>query len=103
MSGWPKSALYTAVGLVGLGFIIIFLAWNGAAGKDFVQGQVPYVISGGIGGLSLVLSGLTIVIVQAARRDAAELRQKFDELLDAVRDNQAAATPASSARRRRAS
>ncbi len=57
MAGWPKSALYTAVGLVALGGIIIFLAWNGAAGKDYAQGQIPYLISGGVGGLALSSPG----------------------------------------------
>jgi hypothetical protein len=98
MGGIPKSALYTAVGLIGLGFIVIFLAWNGAAGKDYVQGQVPYVISGGLGGLGLVVCGLAVVVIQAVRRDAAETRQKLDELIDAIREQ--AAPPA---RGRRAS
>ena len=102
MSSWPKSALYTAVGLVGLGFILIFFAWNGAAGKDFVQGQVPYLISGGIGGLALVLSGLTVAVVQSIRREASELKQKFDELLQAV-EEEPEEPPAPAPRRRRAS
>ena len=101
MSGWPKSALYTAVGLVGLGFIAIFFAWNGAAGKDYVQGQVPYLISGGIGGLCLVLSGLTVVVVQAIRREATELRQKLEELIDTAQQREEpAAAPAARTRRR---
>ncbi|HZN16066.1 MAG TPA: hypothetical protein VFB78_17495 [Acidimicrobiales bacterium] len=99
MSGWPKSALYTAVGLVALGAIVIFLAWNGAAGKDYTQGQLPYVISGGVGGLALIISGLAVGVVQAFRRDAAELGQKLDALLDAVQDQGAQ----SSAPRSRAS
>jgi hypothetical protein len=102
MSGWPKSALYTSVGLVALGFIGIFFAWNGAASKDYVQGQMPYVISGGIGGLALVLSGLTVVVVQAVRRDAAELRQKLEELTEVLRERDEVA-PAPTPRRRRAS
>jgi hypothetical protein len=89
------------VGLVGLGFILIFMAWNGAAGKDFVQGQIPYVISGGLGGLALVMSGLTVAIIQAVRRDATELRQKLDELLDSVQEPEE--EPAPTPRRRRAS
>ena len=101
MSGWPKSALYTAVGLVGLGFVFIFFAWNGAAGKDYVQGQFPYLLSGGLIGLSLILCGLTVVIVQAIRREALELRQKLDQLIDSVEEPEEA--PAPPARRRRAS
>jgi len=96
MSGWPKSALYTAVGLVALGAVLIFFAWNGAAGKDYPQGQLPYLISGGVGGLALVLSGLAVGIVQAVRRDAAELGQKLDALTEAIREQN---TPPTSRRR----
>src|SRR5438105_12138704 len=99
MAGWPKSALYTAVGLVALGGIVIFLAWNGAAGKDYAQGQLPYVISGGVGGLALVITGLTVGIVQAIRRDMSELGQKLDALTEALTEQNAPATT----RRRRAS
>ena len=100
MSGWPKSALYTSVGLVGLGFVFIFFGWNGAAGKDYVQGQIPYVISGGLIGLALVLCGLTVVLVQAIRRDATELKQKLDQLIDAMQEDEEQATPAPRTRRR---
>jgi hypothetical protein len=99
MQGWPKSALYTAVGLVALGGIVIFFSWNGAAGKDYAQGQIPYLISGGVGGLALVITGLTVGVVQAMRRDMAELGQKFDALTEALQDQADAATPS----RRRAS
>jgi membrane protease YdiL (CAAX protease family) len=100
VSGWPKSALYTAVGLVGLGFIIIFLAWNGAAGKDYVQGQLPYLISGGVGGLALVISGLTVAIVQSVRREAAEVTRRLDQLLEVVQEPEEEAAPATPRRRR---
>ena len=100
MSGWPKSALYTAVGLVGLGFIFIFFAWNGAAGKDYVQGQVPYLISGGIIGLSLIISGLTVVVVQTIRREGVETRQKLDQLIDSVQEEEEPPAPATRTRRR---
>jgi hypothetical protein len=79
-----KSPLYTAVALVGLGFVIIFLGWNGAAGKDYTQGQIPYLISGGIVGLALVLCGLAVVIVQAVRREAMLLASRLDRLAEAL-------------------
>ncbi len=46
-----------------LGFIVIAIAWNGAAGVDYTQGQVPYLISGGLGGLCLVVVGAALVVV----------------------------------------
>jgi hypothetical protein len=79
-----KSPLYTAVALVGLGFVMIFFGWNGAAGKDYTQGQLPYLISGGVTGLALVLCGLAVVIVQAVRREALLLASKLDRLAEAL-------------------
>ena len=84
MRNLTKSPLYTAVALVGLGFVLIFFGWNGAAGKDYTQGQIPYLISGGIAGLALVLCGLSVVIVQAVRRESVLLASKLDRLAEAL-------------------
>lgn len=84
MRNLTKSPLYTAVALVGLGFVVIFLGWNGAASKDFTQGQIPYLISGGVTGLALVLCGLCVVIVQAVRREAMLLAAKLERMAVAL-------------------
>jgi hypothetical protein len=84
MSDWSKTALYTAIGLVAAGFALIALAWNGAAGRDFLAGQFPYLLSGGIGGAALIACGLTIVRVHASRRDSMVIAQKLDDLLVAL-------------------
>ena len=84
MSDWSKTALYTAVGLVAAGFVLIALAWNGAADKDFLSGQFPYLLSGGIGGLGLIASGLTVMIVHSSRHDSMTLAAKLDELLEVM-------------------
>ena len=84
MRNLTKSPLYTAVALVALGFVLIFFGWNGAAGKDYTQGQIPYLISGGIAGLALVLCGLAVVVVQAVRRESVLLASKLDRLAEAL-------------------
>lgn len=76
-----KASTYVAVGIIIVGFAIIFFGWNGAAEKDFVSGQMPYVISGGIAGLAVVFVGLTLASVEARRRDNAKLVAKIDRLL----------------------
>ena len=86
MPRWSRTTLYTAVALVGAGFLLIGLAWNGAAEKDFIQGQFPYLISGGLTGLGLVLAGLVVVIVHSSRRDTGALVNKLDQLIEAVND-----------------
>ena len=84
MRNWAKtSPVSVGVLLVVVGFIAMFLAWNGAASKDFVQGQVPYLISGGLVGLALVGSGLTVINVQARRADQAELLNRLEAMLEA--------------------
>jgi hypothetical protein len=77
-----KGTVYIAVGLTAVGFLVIFLGWNGAAGKDHVPAQIPYVISGGFAGLGLVVAGLTLAGVEARRRDNAKLASKLDRLLE---------------------
>lgn len=85
MRSWLRSSPVTAgVVLVAAGVVALFLAWNGAAGVDHVEGQIPYLISGGLLGLGLVGVGLTVVNVQSRRQDTAELLAKLEELSEAV-------------------
>jgi len=82
---WVRSSPVTAgVVLVVAGVVALFLAWNGAAGVDHVEGQIPYLISGGLVGLGLIGAGLAVVNVQARRQDSAELLARLDELTEAV-------------------
>ena len=43
------------VGLCVAGLLLVFLGWNGAASRDRVPAQFPYLLSGGIAGLCLVV------------------------------------------------
>ena len=53
----PKLSGQLGVGLCLVGLLLVFLGWNGAASRDRVPAQFPYLLSGGIAGLSLVLLG----------------------------------------------
>lgn len=66
-------AVQVAVGLAAAGFVLILLGWNGAANLDHTQGQIPYLISGGVAGLALVLVGLTLLIIHELKRSTAHL------------------------------
>jgi hypothetical protein len=104
MRTWARtSPVSVGVLLVVVGFVALFLAWNGAAGKDFVQGQLPYLISGGLVGVSLIGCGLTVINVQARRADQTELLQRLEAMLEnrdtEIRD----AAPPRARRTRRAS
>jgi hypothetical protein len=98
MRSWARtSPVSVGVLLVVAGFIALFLAWNGAAGKDFVQGQLPYLISGGLVGIALVGCGLTVINVQARRADQTELLNRLESMLESrdaeIRDAAAAPRP----------
>lgn len=77
-----KGTVYLAVAFTALGFLLIFLGWDGAAEKDFVAGQIPYVISGGLTGLGLVFAGIAMALVEAQRRDTARILAKLDQLIE---------------------
>ena len=81
---WSDLGGKLGVGLIGAGFLLVFMGWNGAASVDRVPAQFPYLISGGIGGLSLVVLGVGILIVQNQRADRAQLQATLDELRRAL-------------------
>ena len=78
---------YVGIAISALGFVLIAFAWGKVAGiATNVALQLPYLVSGGLTGLGLVMVGLTIVSVAAKRRDA-QLRQQQTQLLaDALRE-----------------
>lgn len=83
---WNLSKLggQLGVGLSVLGFLLVFLGWNGAASRDRVPAQFPYLLSGGIAGMSLVIVGVGMIIVQNQRADRAALQASIDRLREAV-------------------
>ena len=80
-----NSPVSAGVALVVAGFVALFLAWNGAARVDYVEGQIPYLLSGGLVGMGLIGAGLTVVNVQARRADQADLIAAINELTEAQR------------------
>jgi hypothetical protein len=76
-------------GLLGIlyclvGFLLVFLGWNGAASYDRVSAQIPYVVSGGLAGLALVVLGTGLIIVQSHRADRAALEATLLDLRDVL-------------------
>lgn len=69
-------------GLVAVGLFAVAVGWFGVSGMDQLYRQVPYLISGGIGGALLVAIGVTVLINTEHRRDRDALR----DVLDAVHD-----------------
>lgn len=93
MQNWSKGSSYLSVALIATGFLVIALAWNGAAGQACVDCQFPYLISGGLGGASLVATGLFLANINARRQDTQALLTKLSEVADAVGGAGAAGGP----------
>jgi hypothetical protein len=80
------------------GFFLVFLGWNGAATYDRVEAQIPYVVSGGLGGLGLIIVGAALIVAQSVRADRVQLRDSLEQLREAIERSAAerpvGATPA---------
>ncbi|MDP3970047.1 MAG: hypothetical protein Q8Q02_17415 [Nocardioides sp.] len=70
-----------------IGFITIFFGWNGAASRNVIMGQFPFLISGGIAGLAVVVIGAAMLVVQSAREDRVRLEAMLERLITAVEHN----------------
>jgi hypothetical protein len=75
----------TLGGKLGLAFCVAGLAaiwagWNGAASYNDIRKQFPYLISGGVAGLALVLIGVGLMIIQSQRADRVQLEANLTEL-----------------------
>ncbi|HEY3239500.1 MAG TPA: hypothetical protein VGL92_08055 [Acidimicrobiia bacterium] len=62
------------------GLVLIWTGWNGAASYNFLPRQFPYLISGGIAGLALVVIGVGLMVIQSARADRVQLEANLAEL-----------------------
>jgi hypothetical protein len=81
---WGRLGGQLGVGLCAVGFILVFLGWNGAASVDRLPSQFPYLISGGVAGLCFVVVGVGMLVVQNQRADRAALQATLRELRDAL-------------------
>jgi hypothetical protein len=77
--------------VVAIGLIVIGIGWNGAAGGGGqiagvtdLRAQLPWLLSGGLLGLALVVFGAALMIVNNARVDRSRLEVKLDELVDTM-------------------
>ena len=76
----PSLVLFA--GVVVAGFAAIGVGWKVAARTLLVPFQTPALVSGGMGGLALILLGSGLANIQAGRRLAALERAETEGLLD---------------------
>lgn len=70
--------------LVLAGFVVLAVSWRGVAREADVALQIPYVVSGGLGGIGLILVGCALTAVQVARRSAVNQQLQLDVVIQAV-------------------
>jgi hypothetical protein len=63
-----------------IGFVAIAKAWDGAASRNFVQQQFPYILSGGFMGLALVVTGGLLLFLATLRAERQILTERFEEM-----------------------
>lgn len=71
--------------LLALAFVLFLAAWKGASDTLEVDVQVAYLVSGGLGGLALLVAGSALLTVQLTRWLAARERLELEAVLDAAR------------------
>lgn len=65
--------------LVSMGFLLIMIGWFGAGDTGLVFEQVPYLISGGLGGLGLMVVGSALYVSWWMTRLYRQNRAQHDE------------------------
>jgi hypothetical protein len=73
-----------AAALIAAGIGALALSGWGTRGEYYVALQVPYLVSGGIGALGLVITGAYLGSVLGNRRDDAMADQEYDAVLKQV-------------------
>jgi hypothetical protein len=82
--GWDRFGAQLGVLFCVAGAVVMWAGYNGAASYDDVPSQFPYLISGGIAGLSLVVVGVGLFVTQTTRAERATLEAGLDEIRQAV-------------------
>lgn len=70
--------------LVAAGAAAIAFAWRSIAASASVVVQLPYAVSGAVGGIALIGFALGVATIQAGRRAAARDRAEFDRVVTAT-------------------
>lgn len=87
-AAWPASlrdpGIRAGIGLAIFGvagFVVIGLAWAGAADRGYAVFQLPWVVSGGMVGIGLIGLGFGLLDVHLWRRQAAVRRAELGQVV----------------------
>jgi hypothetical protein len=80
---WSAARPYVGWALAALGGIALLLGWYGVSGEALTAKQLPYLVSGGLTGIALVILASVIIATDDVRRQldrVDDLERKIDEL-----------------------
>ena len=82
----PVSPILTYVGIVvaAAGFVVIMITWGKVGALTVVPFQMPYLLSGGLVGLGLIMTGLTLISVNAKRQDASARERQLGQVREVL-------------------
>lgn len=82
----PVSPILTYVGIAvaAAGFVVIMITWGKVGALTVVPFQMPYLLSGGLVGLCLVMTGLTLISVNAKRQDASARERQLGQVREVL-------------------
>lgn len=72
--------IYVGITLTIVGFALLAYTWSRVAGTAVVALQLPFIASGGFGGIGLVVIGVLTISLGAKRRDAWQRERRLEEL-----------------------
>jgi hypothetical protein len=78
------AGVWVGLFLVAAGFGLIAYTWGEVAGLLDVSLQLPYLVSGGLTGIGLILLGLLVTNLAVKRREALERSRQMDEIREAL-------------------
>lgn len=81
---WVGKATRPVIGwvLLAVGALIILIGWIGVSGTPVVAKQIPYVVSGGIGGVLLAILGAYFLGTEELRKDSGRLDRLERQVAD---------------------
>jgi hypothetical protein len=82
---WVAESARPYVGwtLAGLGALALFLGWYGVSGQSLTAKQLPYLVSGGLTGIGLIVIAAVFLATDDVRRQLGrlnEIERKVDDL-----------------------
>jgi hypothetical protein len=99
---WVWSSIRPVFGwiLAALGALALFLGWYGVSGEALTAKQLPYLVSGGLTGIALVIIAGVVLATEDIRRQLSrvdDLERKLDNLYGLFVEELAAPVPTSTA------